>query len=287
MDFDKRLGSHIGIKKGLSSALKTARSLGFHSIQLFTKNATRWVAKDPEDDDILNFKSIIKENYFFKIVAHASYLINPASFDKDILEKSLSSLQDELNRCSKYQIPFYVIHPGSHMGYGVEKGLEQVVRSFDSVSIPSNVKILIETTAGQGTNLGSSFEQIEYIISNVKNSSSFGVCYDTCHTFAGGYDIRDEKSFLNTMNLFDKIIGLKLIEVVHVNDSKYPFNSKKDRHEHIGKGFIGFNAFKLFLNFEYFKNIPFLLETEKSEDYHEDIENCHKLQGLINTRRIN
>jgi len=282
MDFDKRFGSHISIKNGLTSALIKAKELGFHSLQLFTKNATRWMSKDPEESDIKSFINLDKDKFFFKIVAHSSYLINPASFDKGILEKSLISLQDELNRCSKYDIHFYVIHPGSHMGYGVEKGLLKVAESFNSISIPSNVKILLETTAGQGTNLGSKFEELASILSKIKNNFSFGICYDTCHTFAAGYDIRTEEVFEKTMLLFDNIIGIKRIEAIHINDSKYPLASKKDRHEHLGKGFIGLDAFKFFVNFKPFKDVPFLLETEKSEDYHEDIENCQKLQNLIN-----
>lgn len=280
-EFDRRFGSHISIKNGLVFALNIAKNLGFHSLQIFTKNATRWNSKAPDIKDIEDFNKKIKDQFFFKIVAHASYLINLASFDKEILEKSLISIQDELDRCHLYNIPYYVIHPGSHMGFGVEKGLEQVIKSFNSIKIPSNVMILIETTSGQGSNLGNSFEDIAYIISHVKSTSSFGVCYDTCHTFSAGYDIRDEKSFNNTMAIFDKIIGLKQIKAIHVNDSKYPLSSKKDRHEHIGKGFIGLDAFKFFINFEYFQDIPFLLETEKSDDYHEDIDNCKILQNFI------
>ncbi|MFN3410776.1 MAG: deoxyribonuclease IV [Exilispira sp.] len=281
MEFDIRFGSHISIKDGLKSALITARDLGFHSLQVFTKNATRWFSKAPEKKDILEFKILLDSNFFYAIVAHSSYLINLASFDDDILKKSLSSIEDELERCSLYNIPYYVIHPGSHMGYGVEKGLIQIVRSFNSIKIPENVKILIETTSGQGTNLGSRFEEIAFILTSVKEKDSFGVCYDTCHTFSAGYDIRDEKSFNNTMDIFNKVIGLEQIKVIHINDSKFPLGSKKDRHEHIGNGFIGLEGFKHFVNFEKFKNIPFLLETEKSDDYHEDIENCRKLQSLI------
>jgi deoxyribonuclease-4 len=281
MEFDIRFGSHISIKNGLTSALITAKNLGFHSLQLFTKNATRWIAKAPEDKDIVDFKKLIKDKFYFKVVAHASYLINLASFNDDILQKSLDSIQDEINRCSLFNIPFYVIHPGSHMGVGEQNGLDQVVKSFNKIKIPENVKILVETTSGQGSNLGSKFEEIAYILSNVDKKRQFGVCYDTCHTFSAGYDIRDEKSFNNTMQNFDKIVGLKNIEAIHVNDSKFPLGSKKDRHEQIGEGFIGLDAFKYFVNFSAFKNIPFLLETEKSDDYHEDIENCKKLQALI------
>lgn len=283
MIFDKRFGSHISIKKGLTSALLTAKELGFHSIQLFTKNATRWTAKSPEKKDIEDFYKNLKDSYFFQIVAHSSYLINLASFDTEILEKSLISIQDELDRCDLYGIPYYVIHPGSHMGKGEEEGLNQIVKSFNLIKIPKNVTILLETTSGQGTNLGYKFEQLAYIISKVSNSSSFGVCYDTCHTFSAGYDIRNEDAFNKTMDSFDKIIGLNLLKVIHVNDSKYPLGSRKDRHEHIGKGYIGLKAFELLVNFEKFKDIPFLLETEKSEDYHEDIENCSVLQSLLKT----
>lgn len=281
MEFDIRLGSHISIKNGLKSALITARDLGFHSLQIFTRNATRWLSKAPEKKDIIEFKILLDSNFFFVVVAHSSYLINLASIDDDILKKSINSIEDELIRCSLYNIPYYVIHPGSHMGYGVEKGLIQVVKSFNSIKIPENVKILIETTSGQGTNLGSRFEEIAFILSSVKEKDSFGVCYDTCHTFSAGYDIRDEKSFNNTMDIFNKIIGLEQIKVIHMNDSKFPLGSKKDRHEHIGNGYIGLEGFKHFVNFKTFKNVPFLLETEKSNDYHEDIENCRKLQSLI------
>ncbi len=168
MDYDKRFGSHISIKNGLSSALETAEKLGFHSLQLFTKNATRWTGKDPEKKDIDRFITLTSNGFFHIILAHASYLINPASANKDILEKSLNSLQDELNRCSIYHIPFYVIHPGSHMGEGEEKGLEKVVETFNNVRIPQDLTILLETTAGQGTNLGYRFEHLAFIIKNFK-----------------------------------------------------------------------------------------------------------------------
>lgn len=281
MDYDKRFGSHISIKNGLSSALETAEKLGFHSLQLFTKNATRWTGKDPEKKDIDKFITLASNGFFHIIVAHASYLINPASANKDILEKSLNSLQDELNRCSMYHIPFYVIHPGSHMGEGEEKGLEKVVETFNNVRIPQNLTILLETTAGQGTNLGYRFEHLAFIIKNVNAQEHFAVCYDTCHTFAAGYDISNKIDFEKVFSNFDKIIGLSMIKAFHINDSKYPLDSKKDRHENPGKGYIGKDAFKLLINFQPFSETPMLLETEKSEDYHEDIENIKFLQSLL------
>ena len=281
MDYDKRFGSHISIKNGLSSALETAEKLGFHSLQLFTKNATRWTGKDPEKKDIDKFITLASNGFFHIIVAHASYLINPASANKDILEKSLNSLQDELNRCSMYHIPFYVIHPGSHMGEGEEKGLEKVVETFNNVRIPQDLTILLETTAGQGTNLGYRFEHLAFIIKNVKEQEHFAVCYDTCHTFAAGYDISNKIDFEKVFSNFDKIIGLSMIKAFHINDSKFPLDSKKDRHENPGKGYIGKDAFKLLINFQPFSETPMLLETEKSEDYHEDIENIKFLQSLL------
>jgi len=281
MNYDKRFGSHISIKNGLSSALETAEKLGFHSLQLFTKNATRWTGKDPEKKDIDRFITLASNGFFHIILAHASYLINPASANKDILEKSLNSLQDELNRCSIYHIPFYVIHPGSHMGEGEEKGLEKVVETFNNVRIPQDLTILLETTAGQGTNLGYRFEHLAFIIKNVEKQEHFAVCYDTCHTFAAGYDISNKSDFEKVFSNFDKIIGLSMIKAFHINDSKYPLNSKKDRHENPGKGYIGKDAFKLLVNFQPFSETPMLLETEKSEDYHEDIENIKFLQSLL------
>ncbi len=278
------LGSHLSTSGGVKNSLLIAKRIGCESVQIFTKNQRRWESPPLKDGDVKEFLKLREEIGIEKIFSHASYLINLATEDGDLREKSIKSLVDEIERASKLKLLYTVIHVGSHKGIGEEKGVENVINSINRIidnTEGSSVKILIETTAGQGTNLGYKFEQIGEIIEGIKEKSRVGCCLDTCHIFAAGYDFRTEKKYGEMMEEFNEKIGLKKLYAIHLNDSLREFGSRKDRHTHIGEGFIGLKPFSFFLNDDRLKDIPGVLETPKDREYKLDIENLKKLRALI------
>jgi deoxyribonuclease-4 len=221
---------------------------------------------------------------FDKLVVHDSYLINLASPKEDILEKSIAAFTDELERCDQLGIPFLVTHPGAHTGSGVEAGIERFAASLNQIfaAIPDNQTMtLLETTAGQGTALGRSFEEIAAIIERVEQADRVGVCLDTCHIFAAGYDYRTPEMYAEMMDDFERTIGIERLKVIHLNDSKNPLGSNKDRHEHIGDGEIGLEGFRQFVNDPRLKGVPGILETEKDDAGEYDRRNFATLRALI------
>ncbi|HPB33879.1 MAG TPA: deoxyribonuclease IV, partial [Caldisericia bacterium] len=218
-----------------------------------------------------------------KVVAHTSYLINLASPTEEIFEKSIDALIDDLERCNSLKIPFTIIHPGSHLGEGVNKGIERIVIGIERVF--EKVKkggIALETVAGQGSNIGFEFEQLEKIIEGVKEKDRIFVCFDTAHAFEAGYDIKTQNGFKKVLDEFDKIIGIEKLCAFHLNDSKTPLGSNVDRHENIGKGFLGLEPFKFLVNNKEFKNHPMILETPGGDDmYIEDLKTLNLLKSLI------
>lgn len=257
-----RLGAHVSIANGLFNAFKEAEAIGCEAMQIFTKNSNQWFAKSLGATDIVKFK---EEALRTKItaVAHDSYLINLASSANSLLEKSINGLTQELKRCDQLHIPYLVMHPGAHMKQGEEFGIKQVASSVNKIFDKNSfkVKILFETTAGQGTNLGYRFEQLRDIKTLIAKQNKIGFCLDTCHIFAAGYDLRTKPAYEKTILEFDKICGLKNLFVIHINDSKKDLASRVDRHEQIGKGFLGQNAFKFLLNDKRLISIPKILET--------------------------
>jgi deoxyribonuclease-4 len=218
------------------------------------------------------------------VAAHDSYLVNLAGPDSDQTEKSVVAFAVQLQRAAKLEIPFLITHPGSHLGQGLEAGLERFIGNLDRAITRSRittVTVLIETTAGQGTNLGSSFEEIAFILNQSKCSAHLGVCFDTSHAFAAGYDIRTPETYEDTFSRFDRIIGLERLKYFHINDSRPPLGSRVDRHAHIGKGKIGLSGFRLLLNDRRFQQHPMVLETPKGKDLQEDKENLKVLRSLI------
>lgn len=274
----------MSIAGGVSKAPGRAREVGANAIQIFTKNNTQWRAAPLADKEIAAFHENASVLDVAVFASHTCYLINLASPDKAILQKSREAFIAEMDRADALAIPNLVFHPGSHIGAGEEEGLQRVVESLDwacEQRPSSKVTLTIETTAGQGTGLGHSFGQIARILEGVKNPDRFGVCVDTCHIFAGGYDISTEQGYADTLREFDALIGLNRIRLFHVNDSKTPLGSRVDRHEHIGKGKIGLAAFRFLLNDPRFFNIPMILETPKGEKGEEDKVNLRVLRGLI------
>ncbi len=211
-------------------------------------------------------------------------MLNPAAPDEDLWRKSRDTLIIELERCEALDIPYLVLHPGSHMDAGEEEGLKRVARALGEVHAATRgfrARILLETTAGQGTNLGYRFEQLAWLIENTPEGERLGVCLDTCHAFAAGYELRTPEGYEATLEEFDRVIGLSRLLAVHLNDSKNGLGSRVDRHEHIGKGVLGLETFRMVVNDPRLAALPGLLETPKSDDLHEDMENLAVLRSLI------
>jgi len=280
------LGAHMSVAGGVYTAAERGEELGCTAIQIFTKNANRWEAKPLTDEDISKYKEEMAKTSITNVVAHNSYLINLCSPDKDLIKKSRNACLIELERCEALGIPALVTHPGSHMGSGEETGVKGIAASLDwlhSKFTGTTAKIALETTAGQGNHLGYTFEQIADMINFTKDSDRLVVCLDTCHIFAAGYDIRTEETYNKTIDKFDRIVGLDKLSCIHLNDSKFDFEMRKDRHEEIGEGFIGLEAFGFIMNDERLKGVPKVLETPKGDDgKSQDIIALKKLKKLLN-----
>jgi deoxyribonuclease-4 len=277
------LGSHISTAGGVEGAIGRGEELGCTAIQIFVKNNNQWFGKPFPNDEIPLFLEAQKQSGIF-VFAHAGYLINIASPNPDLHEKSLKSLIEELARCETLSLPCIALHPGSHLEQSEEEGIKKAVKTLDTAfeeTKGSKLKILIETTAGQGTNLGYRFEQIAEILGRSKYPERLGVCFDTCHAFAAGYDIKTKDGYESTWKEFDRIIGLDRLLAFHLNDSKGDLGSKKDRHEHIGKGALGLDAFRMLLNDPRFKDLPMVLETPKDKEGKWDKMNLEMLKTLI------
>jgi deoxyribonuclease-4 len=280
------LGAHVSISGGVFNAPYNGREATCDVVQIFTKSSNQWKAKKLTDEDAKKFDDAQKETGVRVVCAHDSYLVNLASPDKNLFQKSYDAFLEEMHRCDFLGIPNLVMHPGSHVGSGEETGLQKIVDAFNRMfdSDPDGkVTICIETTAGQGTNLGYSFEQLADIIAGVENKTRMGICLDTCHIFTAGYAISTEKEYQATMKLFDDTLGLDRLKIIHFNDSKKEFASRVDRHAHIGKGFIGKKPFGFFVNDRRLAKVPKILETPK-ESAKEDIENLKILRSLIRKR---
>ena len=278
------LGAHMSIAGGVGNALLDGKKVDCDTIQIFTKSSRQWAAKPYTKEEIEQFKINRKETGITTIIAHDSYLLNLGSPDAALRIRSVAAFIDELERCETLGVSNLVAHPGSHVGAGEAAGIKTIAKSLDEVhtACPAyNVKITLEITAGQGSNLGYRFEQIRSIIDATKQSERLRVCFDTEHAFAAGYDIRTKGGYERTFTEFDETIGIKLLAAFHLNDSKKEFNSRVDRHENIGKGFIGVEAFRLLMNDKRFWGLPMCLETPKGPDLKEDREALTLLRSLI------
>ncbi len=260
------LGAHESIAGGIYKSIDRAMDDNCESMQIFVKNANRWKRKKLSDKEITlfveNLPKLGKEN----VCAHSSYLINMASSNNDVRNKSFLAMEDELDRCDILNIPYFVVHPGAHVGAGESAGLKNIINMIDDLYNKHRFQcmILLETTAGTGTNLGYDLNQLAYIMNNSSHSEKLGICLDSCHMYAAGYDLKNnyEKVISETFDLFDN-----KIKVIHLNDSKYDFGTKKDRHEFIGKGYLGEKFFETVINDPRFKNILGILETPADENY--------------------
>ena len=261
-----RLGAHLSIAGGLPRAVDRAEASGCAALQIFTKSAGQWCARELPPEEIALFRRRLRQTRIRPVVAHNSYLINLAAADTALRARSVESLCDELDRAEVLGLDGLVMHPGSFTS-GTERGglqliAEGLARIFEARP-DARTRILLEHTAGQGTNLGHRFEHLAEIIERLNGSRRVGVCLDTCHLIAAGYDIRSEQGYQDTFRQFGRIVGFSRLKVFHFNDSKKPCGSRVDRHEHIGKGCLGLDPFRRLLNDPRFAKLPMLLETPK------------------------
>ena len=281
------LGAHESVAGGIQLAFDRIAEVGGEALQIFTRNQRQWQAPPMKKEEVNIFRSAWEKTGWMPVASHASYLINLASADSVKAEKAVKALVAELRRCGQLGIEYVVIHPGSHGGDGVEVGLENVVKNLDAAFVEADItsqktRLLLETTAGQGTGLGSRFEELGWLLQRSQYGAHLGVCVDTCHIFAAGYDLRDASGYQQTFAALDDAVGLQHVHFFHLNDSKKECGSRVDRHEHIGRGCIGLEGFRQLVNDARFQGLPMTLETPKGKDLKEDKENLQLLRSLIN-----
>jgi deoxyribonuclease-4 len=276
------IGAHISTKGGLHTVFDRAGEIDASAIAMFAKNSNQWKGKDLTDDDCATFTA---QRTVRPILTHASYLINLATTNAEFHRKSIAAMIDELDRAERLGIHAVVLHPGAHMGAGAGAAIDQIARSLDQVhaAIPNHrVVTLLETSAGQGSCVGCTFEELGRMIRLVDQKQRVGICFDTCHVFAAGYDIRTHDGYSRTIDDIERHVGIENVGAFHLNDSKKGLGSRVDRHQHIGDGEIGLEAFRMLLNDARFTHIPKVLETPKTIEHVSDRRNLRKLRALIN-----
>jgi len=276
-----KVGVHVSISGSIDLAIDRALERRCDTFQIFTRNPRGWKFKGLSEGDVENFTLKLADSGITPAVAHMPYLPNLASPKEDIYEKSVETLTAEVHRCGLLKIPYLVTHLGSHLGAGMDVGHRRIVDACNKAlsEVKNNAIILLENTAGTKNSMGGTFEDIQYIIDRVEQKNRVAVCFDTCHAFAAGYELRNEDALNKTLEHFDEVFGLELLNVVHLNDSKGDLGSRIDRHEHIGLGFIGEKGFKTILRNETIRQLPLILETpiDKRRD---DYENLEKVRCL-------
>jgi deoxyribonuclease IV len=282
----RTFGSHMSIAGGCDRAVLAAQAVGFETVQLFTKNNNQWNAAPITDEHARTFRGALAETGVTDPVAHTSYLINLASPDGVLWEKSIEALAVEVERCELLGIPDLVVHPGAHMGEGEKRGVARIAKALDKVHRRTKglgVKIDLETTAGQGTNLGYRFEHLRDILERLGQPERLGVCVDTCHIFAAGYSLASAEEYDETIEQLDRFVGLYRVRAWHLNDSCRECGSRVDRHAGIGVGQMGLEPFRHLVNDPRFRELPMILETPKGVDQGEDLDarNLRTLRGLV------
>lgn len=283
------LGAHMSIAGGYYKAVELAYAAGCDCVQLFSKNNNQWRAKAITDDDAARFRAALAQTGVSHPLVHDSYLINMASPDDVLWTKSIEAFQVELLRAEQLGVPYVVTHPGAFTTSSEAEGIQRVIEALDRVHQETGgirAQVLLENTAGQGSCLGWKFEHLAAMISGVKSPELVGVCIDTCHTLAGGYPLQAADEYEATIGELDRIVGLGKVKAIHVNDSKQGLGSRVDRHEHIGRGKLGLEAFRHLVNDPRFAATPMYLETAKEQEDGEemDVVNLRTLRGLIATK---
>lgn len=282
------LGSHLSVAGGLVNALLEGSKLKLETVQIFTKNQRQWHAKPLEPTVISAWLTELHRlNWVDRTVSHASYLINLASPDPELHRKSVDALTDEIERCEALEVPYCVVHPGSHRGEGLGSGIQRIARGMDEVikrTAGYHTTVLLETTVGSGNLIGGRFEELAAIRKLLKKPDRVRTCLDTCHISAAGYDISTRRKAEAVFREFDHIVGLNNLQCLHLNDSKEPIGSRRDRHEHIGDGFVGKGGFEFIMNKGSFARLPMILETAKNETPKGtpmDLVNIRRLKRMI------
>ncbi len=284
------IGAHVSIAGGVASAFARGVAAGCAAMQIFTKNATQWRSPELEAAEIERFRAERRRTGIGTVVAHGSYLVNLASPDPDLLGRSRSAFLDELHRAEALGLACVITHPGAHMGAGVEAGLARVAESLDWLAAragPKAPRVCLENTAGQGTVLGGDFSHLGAIIRMVREPSRLGVCIDSCHGHAAGYDFTSSAGYRRALETLEAAVGPGRVLAIHLNDAKGERGGRLDRHEHLGRGRIGLEAFRLFVNDPRFQGVPKIIETPKADGERQmDPVNLDVLRRLAGARRV-
>lgn len=282
-----KIGCHISIAGGIENSVGRAEKLGCNTMQIFSKNASTWREKVLKTQEIESFRDNLKKSNISPVFIHTSYLINLASPSEELYFKSIAAFLEEMKRAELLLVePYLIVHPGAHRGAGEEYGMQRIIRALNlifekSVELNLRTRILLENTAGSGTNLAYTFRQLKRMVEGAGDSQRIGgLCLDTCHAYAAGYDLTGKEGLEQTLEEIDRNLGLGQLKVIHLNDSRYPLGSRKDRHMHIGKGYIGLEGFQELVNHKYLKDLPFILETPKISEQ-DDGENISLVKSLV------
>ncbi|MDY6775546.1 MAG: deoxyribonuclease IV [Halobacteria archaeon] len=276
-----KVGAHVSVAGGVENAIEREEEYGGNCGQIFVGSPRTWSVADYDDAEADAFRAAVDEADQHPYVVHSTYLINLATPKDDLFEKSTDCLESELESAAKLGIEYFVFHPGAHTGSGRDNGIERVAEGIDEIDIPDSVTLLLENTAGKGTTLGKTFDELDEMIQKAEtDDDSLGVCIDTCHAHAAGYDLADPDGFAETVEAVEDGIGLDKVEVLHLNDSKDPLGSEKDNHQHIGEGEIGDDGFSNLVNSDVFEDLPMILETPVDDDkgYADNIQRIRQLR---------
>lgn len=274
----------MSISGGVDKAIDRGQEVGCDTIQIFTRTPRQWKMREFNQEEVDEFKRKREEAGIEPIFAHDTYLINLGSPDEELWKRSIAVFEDELARCDALDLPFLVVHPGSHVGQGEEAGLARIAEALSLILAKKpgyRAQIVLEITAGQGDTLGYSFSQLAQLIELTKGGEALGICFDTCHAFVVGYETRTPEGYDTTFRELNETIGLERLKVFHLNDAKGDLGSRLDRHQHIGKGYLGVEPFRMLLNDERFRGLPMVLETPKGRKMEEDMENLRVLRSLM------
>ncbi len=273
----------MSISGGVDKAIDRGQEVGCETIQVFVRTPRQWKMREFSPEEVEDFKRKREETGINPVFAHDTYLINLGSPDEELWKRSMAVFEDELARCDALGLPFLVVHPGSHVGQGEEAGLERIAEALSLVLAKKpgyRAQILLEITAGQGDTLGYSFQQLARLMDLTEGGEALGICFDTCHAFVAGYEIRTPEGYEATFHELNELIGLERLKAFHLNDAKGDLGSRLDRHQHIGKGHLGVEPFRMLLNDERFRELPMILETPKGPKMEEDRENLRVLRSL-------
>jgi deoxyribonuclease-4 len=277
------IGAHMSIAGGLHLALERGREVGCGAVQIFLKNQRQWAGPPLRDEAIRAFATARRRTGIRRVFAHSSYLINLASPDRTAWAQAVDAFTDELERGEALGLSCVVVHPGSHMGAGLESGLRRVISALDQALARTagyRIKVALENTAGGGNSVGRTFAELATMLNGAARPERIGICIDTCHLFAAGYDLRTEAGYARAMAECEATVGRRRVLALHLNDARAPFGSGLDRHEHIGRGFLGLSSFRRLLNDRRFARVPKVLETPKNPEPTSDLRNLATLRRL-------